>query len=174
MSDKARLAAAVTLAVVLADTVTKWVVRETFHLGESVPVVGDVFRLTYILNPGAAFGLRAGDHSRLVFGVLAAIATLVLVTVIRRTPAVDRVRVVSLSLILGGAVGNLVDRIRHPYGVVDFLDVGLGAFRWPVFNLADIGVTTGALLLVLFLWDEPGTEPVAAERDPTDPGPPVP
>jgi signal peptidase II len=174
VSGKARLAAAVAVAVVVADAVTKWVVRETFHLGESVPVLGEVVRLTYILNPGAAFGLRVGDHSRLVFGVLAAVATVVLVAVIRQTPAAERVRVVSLSLILGGAVGNLVDRLRHPHGVVDFLDVGLGAFRWPVFNLADVGVTTGALLLVLFLWGEERPEPAAAERDPTAPGPPVP
>lgn len=154
MRGKAPLVVAVTAGVLLADAVTKWVVQQTFYLGESVPVVGDAFRLTYVLNPGAAFGLHVGAHSRLVFGGLAFVAALIIVAIIRHTPESDRARLVCLALILGGAMGNLVDRVRHPAGVVDFLDVGVGTFRWPVFNLADVGVTSGAFLLMLLLWGE--------------------
>ena len=70
------------------------------------------------------------------------------------TPAHDRVRLTAISLVCAGAVGNLVDRIRSHRGVVDFLDIGIGDLRWPVFNVADIAVTTGAVFLALSLWRE--------------------
>jgi signal peptidase II len=70
------------------------------------------------------------------------------------TPADDRVRLAAIALICAGAVGNLLDRIKSASGVVDFLDVGVGHVRWPVFNVADIAVTTGAIVLALSLWKE--------------------
>jgi signal peptidase II len=70
------------------------------------------------------------------------------------TPARDRVRLTAISLICAGAIGNLVDRVRSTSGVVDFLDVGIDDLRWPVFNVADIAVTSGAILLALSLWRE--------------------
>lgn len=136
------------------DLATKWVVRETFFLGQTMEVAGDFFRLTYILNPGAAFGIHAGDHSRIVFTVLALFVLVLLVAMYRQTPATDRFRLVAIALVCGGAIGNLLNRIASPYGVVDFLDVGVGDLRWPVFNLADIGITVGALLLALSIWKE--------------------
>lgn len=141
-------------AILVVDLVTKWLVQQNFYLGRSVEVLGDLFRLTYILNPGAAFGIHVGEYSRLVFTALSALAVILLTGMFWSTPSRKRLRLHAIALVVGGAMGNLVDRIRSPMGVVDFLDVGLGALRWPVFNVADIGVTTGAVLLALSLWQE--------------------
>jgi signal peptidase II len=72
----------------------------------------------------------------------------------RRTPDRHNARVTALALLMGGALGNAVDRVRSAQGVVDFLDLGVGAHRWPTFNLADVAVTTGAVLLFTVLWRE--------------------
>lgn len=153
-AGKRRLVLGMAGGLLALDALSKWLVQRTFHPGESVPVVGDLLRLTYVLNPGAAFGLSVGPWSREVFAAVAVVATGVLAVLVRATPGHDRIRLVALSLVLGGAVGNLLDRLRSPGGVVDFLDVGMGVLRWPVFNVADVGVTCGALLLVLLVWRE--------------------
>lgn len=141
-------------AVVAMDVITKYVVQQTLVLYHPVPVLGDVFRLTYIYNPGAAFGFHLGAHSRYIFLTLTIIAVVVLFFWYRSTAADDRLRLVAIALVSAGAIGNLIDRVRSHRGVVDFLDVGVGTVRWPVFNVADIAVTTGALLLALSLWRE--------------------
>lgn len=156
-SERARKAAlfVVILGVVVAlDLATKLVVMRNFHLYEQVDVIGSYVRLTYIHNPGAAFGIDVGRHSRVVFLVLSLIALLALAGMYWFTPAKDRARLASIALICGGAVGNMLDRIRSASGVVDFIDVGVGTVRWPVFNIADIGVTVGAIILALSLWKE--------------------
>lgn len=158
----------------MADGVTKWWVAGSFRPGESVPVLGDLVRLTYVVNPGAAFGLQVGPFTREIFTGLALVASVLIVALIVKTPAGDRATLWALALILGGAVGNLVDRIGRPAGVVDFMDVGVGALRWPVFNLADVGVTTGAVLLVLLLRrNETGAVPAHGEA-PSAPSPAAP
>ncbi|HEX7090087.1 MAG TPA: signal peptidase II [Longimicrobiales bacterium] len=141
-------------SVLAVDVVTKLAIQQSLHLYEQVPIIGDYIRLTYIYNPGAAFGIQLGPHSRLVFMVLSVVALVLLGGMYWNTPIHDRVRLTAISLVCGGAVGNLVDRIRSPHGVVDFLDVGVGDVRWPVFNIADIAVTTGAIFLALSLWRE--------------------
>ena len=140
--------------VVLLDFTTKLLVQRTFHLYQQVNVIGDYLRLTYIYNPGAAFGIHLGDYSRYIFLVLSLIALVALAGMYWVTPARDRIRLTAIALICAGALGNLLDRIRSSAGVVDFLDVGIGELRWPVFNVADIAVTTGAILLALSLWKE--------------------
>lgn len=140
--------------VLLADLFTKLTIQQTFHLYESVEVLGDFFRLTYIYNPGAAFGLHLGPYSRFIFLGLALVALVVLMVMYRHTPAADRLRLFAIGAIAGGALGNVIDRIRSPQGVVDFLDFGIGDLRWPVFNIADMAVTTGAILLLASLWAE--------------------
>ena len=167
--SKGRLVAGVAGSVLAADLVTKGLVQEHFFLGQSLPVLGDLVRLTYILNPGAAFGFHVGPWSRWVFSGLALVAMGVIAWVVRQTPASERGQLVALALILGGAVGNLSDRLRGHGAVVDFLDVGLGTLRWPVFNLADVGVTTGAALLVLLLWNDE-EQPAPEARRPHDAG----
>lgn len=145
----------IAIAVVLTlDILTKfWVVR-TFDLYETTPVLGDFFRFTYTHNRGAAFGIDIGEHSRIFFLVLSLIALGVLGAIYRATPAWDRLRVLALSLVAGGALGNIFDRIRYDRGVVDFLDFGVGASRFPVFNIADTAVTIGATLLLISFWLE--------------------
>ena len=134
----------VVMGVLLAlDLLSKAWIQGNLMYGQSLELFGDWVRLTYLLNPGAAFGLNVGEWSRTVFATLAIVAVGVILMIVRETPAQDRVRLSALALILGGAVGNLLDRLRSHGAVVDFLDVGFGGARWPVFNIADVGVTTG-------------------------------
>jgi len=140
--------------VIILDQLTKAVVLRTLRPYSPVEVLGDFFRLTFIYNTGAAFGLHLGDASRWVFMALAAVAVVVLWFMFRGTRWVDRARLVAIASVTGGAVGNVIDRVRSSRGVVDFLDFGVGDWRWPVFNVADIAVTVGALLLAFSLWRE--------------------
>lgn len=151
---KAALFVAILGVVVALDLVTKLIIMQNFNLYEQVDVIGSYVRLTYIHNPGAAFGIDVGQHSRIIFLVLSIIALVALAGMYWFTPAKDRTRLASIALICGGAVGNMLDRIRSSSGVVDFIDVGVGDVRWPVFNVADIGVTVGAVILALSLWRE--------------------
>ena len=117
-------------------------------------VLGDALRFTLVYNPGAAFGLHLGPYSRWLFTGLSILALVLLSHLYRTTRAGDAVRTLALSLVCGGAFGNLVDRLKSGRGVVDFIDVGVGAVRWPTFNVADMAVSCGAVLLALLLWRE--------------------
>ena len=153
-ATKAVLFMAVLFGVLLLDISTKLLVQKHFFLYQQMDIIGEYVRFTYIYNPGAAFGIHLGENSRVIFLVLSLIALGALVAMYWFTPVTDRLRLASIALICGGAVGNLIDRIRSEQGVVDFIDVGVGTVRWPVFNIADIAVTTGAIILALSLWKE--------------------
>ena len=143
------------LLVALIDVATKEWARHQL-LPEHMPraLIGDLLRFTLVYNPGAAFGLHVGDHSRWVFMALTIGAIVILSRLYVSTRPNDGVRVLALGLVMGGAVGNLLNRIWSARGVVDFLDVGIGARRWPTFNVADIGVSIGAALLAWALWKQ--------------------
>lgn len=160
---KPGLLAVVGGGVLLLDQVTKWWIVRSLTLHEIVPVWGDFFRLTYTHNFGAAFGIDVGQYSRVFFLTLALVALGVLMYLFVRTPEWRRLRLWALSLISGGALGNIIDRIRFRAGVVDFLDVGFGSIRWPVFNVADMGVSIGAILLVVTFYREE-TRPERSDR----------
>jgi signal peptidase II len=132
--------------VLFLDQVSKRIVMESMFLGESIPVLGSFFRLTYIQNPGAVFGMRLGGN--VVHLIFAGVALIIVAVMWIRLPPNQRVASAGLALVLGGAVGNVVDRIRLG-AVVDFLDFGFGSLRWWVFNVADASVTVGAGLLIL-------------------------
>ena len=134
------------LAVLVLDQVTKSWVRASMSLNETIPVIGDVVRLTYIHNEGAAFGLSLGANSSAIFLVLATIASALVLYLLLTSPRGERVQRVALALILGGALGNIIDRIRWSM-VVDFIQVGIAGHFWPIFNVADSAVTIGAVLL---------------------------
>ena len=151
---KTRMFVGILGVVVVLDQVTKLMVQQSFRLYQQVDIIGDYVRLTYIHNPGAAFGIHLGAYSRPIFLVLSLVALAALAAMYWATPVRDRVRLAAISLICGGAIGNLIDRVRSESGVVDFLDVGIDDLRWPVFNVADIAVTTGAIFLALSLWQE--------------------
>jgi signal peptidase II len=145
------------LLLVLADCSTKRLAEE--HLvPEHVPhrVVGDVVQFTLAYNPGAAFNVSLGKYSRVGFTAIAAGVLIALASVYRSTGAHDRMQATALALVAGGAIGNALDRFRSPggvyRGVVDFIDIGVGGWRFWTFNLADIGVTFGAILLAILLW----------------------
>jgi signal peptidase II len=139
--------------LVLADCSTKELV-ETALSGNPGPhqLMGEWLRVTLAYNPGAAMNLSFGAASRVVFGGIAVMAILALLVLYRRTPPEARLRAAALALVAGGAMGNLLDRLRSPLGVVDFIDVGIGDARFWTFNVADMGVTVGAVLLALVLW----------------------
>jgi signal peptidase II len=168
-TERRRFALVVGVIVVL-DLVTKLLaVRELSpYLG--VRLLGDALQLRLVYNAGAAFGLNVGAHSRWVFTALSIAAIVVLVSMLRSTRPGDRLRLYALASICAGALGNLIDRVRSPRGVVDFLDVGVGALRWPTFNVADMAVTCGAIALALSLWFEGRRHPVPeASPDATPP-----
>lgn len=144
------------LLLIFADCTTERLAEE--HLvPEHVPhsVVGEFVRLTLAYNPDAAFSFSLGPHSRIGFTILALGVLIVLGSVYRNTPAQDRIQAAALAMVAGGAIGNVMDRFRTPggtyRGVVDFIDIGVGGWRFWTFNLADMGVTFGAILLALVL-----------------------
>ena len=137
-------------------------------------VIGETVRLTLVYNPGAAFGLHLGPYSRIIFTVLTFIALFMLWRLYRTTPQGDSRRTLALALVCAGAVGNLLDRLRSGRGVVDFIDIGTAAWRWPTFNVADMAVTSGAILLAIVLWQEDRAAAQAAQAAlPVDPRRPV-
>jgi signal peptidase II len=151
---KVALFFAIVVGVGVLDISTKLLVQRHFYLYQQVDIIGEYVRLTYIYNPGAAFGISVGEYSRQIFMVLSTIALVALIGMYWYTPVGDRIRLISIALICGGAIGNLIDRIRQETGVVDFIDVGVGDVRWPIFNIADMAVTTGAIVLAMSLWRE--------------------
>lgn len=138
--------------LLLADCGTKQLVEGQLAL-EHVPVeiMGSAVRFTLTYNPGAAFSVSLGSYSRIVFSVLAMVMVAVLFRLYRDAESHDRALGAALGLIVGGAVGNLADRIRSPRGVVDFIDLGLGDYRFWIFNVADVGVSCGAALLLYLM-----------------------
>ena len=143
------------LLVVLAfDVVTKAIAERELLRGIPQEVFGSAVRLRLVYNPGAAFGLDLGPQSRWIFGVLTIVALVILGRLYRSTPAGHSARAAALALVCAGAVGNLIDRLRSFFGVVDFIDVGVGDTRWPTFNVADMAVSVGAALLAWVLWQE--------------------
>ena len=156
------------IIVIAADRITKWLASTRIELGSHVVVIAHVFAISHVENPGAAFSLFNDSSSParvrwmlLVFSLLAAVAVLVaLVKLGRRVSATT----VALALILGGAVGNAWDRLRFGY-VIDFLEVHIIHYHWPDFNVADSAIVVGGILLffdALFMGKEEGlvVEPV--------------
>ncbi len=143
----------VVVVVVLADLLTKAVAAYALApAGFPHAVAGEWLRLTLVYNPGAAFGLHLGPWSRGIFLVLAAAVLRSVWRLYRATPDRANRRVFALALLAAGAVGNALTRVLSDDGVIDFLDVGFHTHRWPTFNLADVAVTTGAVLLFRALW----------------------
>ena len=136
--------AVVCAGIVILDQLTKIAVQQWMTLHQSYPLLGYVVQVTYIRNPGAAFGIMLGG--RWLYLVLSIIACAVLVYYLVKLPSIERRGRYAMMIVLAGAVGNLIDRAL--YGeVTDFIDIGVGAYRWPVFNVADSAVTIGIILI---------------------------
>ena len=153
---------------VVSDYLTKRWAEATLTPYGPVDVVGDWFRWRLAYNPGAAFSLHLGPYSRWIFMVIAAVAVVGIASKARDADWNEWLRQIAAALVVGGAAGNLIDRIRGAAGVVDFIDVGFGMTRWPTFNVADMGVSCGAIALAISFWLEDARKARAA---PTQPAP---
>jgi signal peptidase II len=149
-------AAAVAAVVILVDQITKLAVAGRLAIGESAPVLRGLIALRHIRNTGAVFGVMRGSGRYFtVFSIVAAAVLIIVIFLARRTSTFVKV---SLGLIPGGAVGNLIDRLRFG-NVVDFIDVGIGpGIRWPCFNVADLAITLGVAFLVVNTLRKPETD----------------
>ncbi len=141
----------ITTLTVLLDQVTKHLVLKEMRVGESIPVVGGFFNLTFVMNPGAAFGILStlSERFRVPFFLGVSLIAIVLVLLFYFQRARDNgLLQVGLTLVLGGAVGNMIDRVRFGE-VVDFIDIYYGQYHWPAFNIADSAISIGVGLLIL-------------------------
>ncbi len=145
--------ALLTLAVLGLDQITKSLVTSRMTLYSSVPVIHGLFHLTLVTNRGALFGLfhdMPDPYRAVLFTSVPILAIMLIVVFQSRTTIADTVAQSGLALILGGALGNLVDRLRMGY-VVDYLDVFVGEHHWPAFNVADASICVGVSLLIFDL-----------------------
>ncbi len=131
---------------VLADQASKYFISRFIPLNGQLRIIGDFVKLTFTLNPGAVFGISVGPY----YLYVVAIACVVLIIFTLRKKSV------LFSVILGGALGNLIDRIRLG-AVIDFIDVQIGSFHWPTFNLADSCITVGVIFLLLNMITQRGS-----------------
>ncbi len=140
--------------VIVLDQLTKWLLVSTMPLYSVRPVILGFFNLVHIQNRGAAFGFlnRPDTDWQFWFFMLATIvAFFLIVSLTRGTSAKDRGQLIGLGLILGGALGNFIDRVRFR-AVTDFLDFYIGNYHWPAFNVADMAITIGAVFVCLSLF----------------------
>jgi signal peptidase II len=154
MTPKLRVFLATCLPLVALDVATKELVVRVLAPAVPHPVLGEFVRLTLVYNRHGAMGLTVGSWSRAVFGAIALAAVVVLGVMLKRAAPGDRLRAASIGLLVAGAAGNLWDRLRWSQGVVDFVDVGLGRYRFWTFNVADSALTIGVIALALLLWHE--------------------
>jgi len=138
-------------SVVIADQVSKGIILERLRLYESIPVMPGFFSITHIQNPGGAFGFLAQQSPMvrgLIFLLMSFLAVCLIFWFYRKTPSTHRFLAAGFALIFGGAIGNLIDRLRFGQ-VVDFLDFYIGTWHWPAFNVADSAITIGIAIFLL-------------------------
>jgi signal peptidase II len=169
MSKNARylILAFLTVSTVVLDQISKVQIMQNMRLHESIPVIQEFFSLTYIRNPGAAFGLLAssGQTFRLVFfGLTSVFALGLLGMIFFRLRQDDWVGQLSIAGILGGAIGNLLDRVRFGE-VIDFLDFYVNGYHWPAFNVADAAISVGVFFLILHFALEKKEEEGVLQQD---------
>ncbi len=135
----------IALIVTILDQLVKWIVQTHMEWGESIPLIPNVFHLTYILNPGAAFGILA--YQKWFFLIIVVILFGAFFAFRKRIPQEPAYFPIAIGMLLGGALGNAIDRVRLS-GVVDFFDFRI----WPIFNVADIFICVGVALIVFYFW----------------------
>ncbi len=166
MSAKASFVLKLFCSIVLLDQLSKFAVNRLLPLNESVPVIDDVFSLTYIRNKGAAFGMFAGSTGpfRLIFLVLFSVLAIgFIVKILKGLSDNEKWLLTALSFILGGAAGNLIDRLI--YGeVIDFLDFYWSSYHWPAFNVADSFISVGVVIILFRLILSKGSDPFSSRE----------
>lgn len=158
LSRKSATFWALAITITVLDFITKQMAEASLQRGQPVEVLGDFLRFTLGYNTGIAFGLSLGGASRWLL-VAVTMATMGLIFwLFRSVDERHKAQVIAFGLIMGGAAGNLLDRIFGDHGVVDFIDVGIGQSRFWTFNIADSAITVGAVLLVLSSLFETATQ----------------
>jgi len=151
--SKYRILIIVSLIVIILDQVTKLLVLKYMPMYQSIPIIDNVFNLTHIHNTGGAFGFMANQSPlvrHILFHGISLVSLGVIVYFYHQAPANYPFLLTALSLIFGGAVGNLIDRFRMGE-VVDFLDFYIGSYHWPAFNVADSAVSVGVTVLMYYM-----------------------
>ena len=160
LSDMPAASTTIRFWIIVVVTVALDFVTKALAVEHLVPrhmpheVIGDVVRFTLAYNPGAAFGMHLGPASRWIFAGLSVVIVAVLLKATSDLTRMSKLAAFGVPVIVGGAIGNLLDRIRLREGVVDFIDIGIGSTRFWTFNVADTAVTIGAVCLVIALWQE--------------------
>jgi len=154
------------VTIIVIDQWTKKVVVGRFNLYDTIAVIDGFFNITYVLNPGAAFGFLAkmSEQYRVAFFVLVTIIAVAIVVYLLIKEKSVLLRRYAYSLILAGAIGNLIDRITIGK-VVDFLDFYIGKYHWPAFNVADISISVGVGLLILDMLMEKKRKSISTSND---------
>lgn len=169
LAPKARTFWPIFFAWLALDIVTKHLaLARLWPPGVPHEVAGEYVRFTLAFNRGAAMGMSLGEWSRPAFTIIAIVLLGAMAWLYRRTEPANRLQGAILAFIAAGAVGNLIDRIRHERGVTDFIDIGIGSVRFWTFNVADMGITLGAIALAFTLKEiEGGRERSKAVEEPT-------
>jgi signal peptidase II len=139
--------------IVLADQVSKAFILKYVSLHHSIPIIANLFNITHIRNPGGAFGLMAHMSTAMrtvVFVFISSLAVGLIFYFYKKTAGTLSFLATGFALIFGGAIGNLIDRIRYG-NVVDFLDFYIGNYHWPAFNIADSAITVGVFIFLFYL-----------------------
>ncbi|MCH7855938.1 MAG: signal peptidase II [Gemmatimonadetes bacterium] len=175
MKEKITVFATIIPSVLILDFITKSWALDALAGGTRLEILGGFVPLTLAYNRGAAFGISLGEDSRWFFIPITILALVLLLVLLRQAQRRDWLRLVSISMVVAGALGNLYDRVRWDRGVVDFIGpINLGFMDWPIFNVADMSITCGAVLLAISFWGEERRERAAAvvleEGEPTASG----
>ncbi|WP_232735739.1 signal peptidase II [Alteribacter populi] len=148
---KALIYYGIALVIILLDQVTKWLVVQRMEIGQSIPIIENIFHLTSHRNAGAAFGILQGQ---MWLFFIATLIVLVVVAYYIQTQGKNHPWFgVCLGLVLGGAIGNFIDRLLFGE-VVDFLDVYIGTYNFPIFNVADSALVVGVIMLIIYVFKE--------------------
>ena len=135
------------IIILLSDQLTKFLIRKNFQLNQSIALITNFLHLTYVTNTGSAFGLFKNNN--IIFIIISLIVIIAILASIKRIKENQKLLKFCAGLLLGGTVGNLIDRLFYGY-VTDFID-----FRvWPFFNVADSAITVGIILLIILLWEK--------------------
>ena len=154
MKTKAAFLGSILPIVLILDVISKRWALDTLRT-QSLDVLGGLVPLTLAFNRGAAFGISIGSDPRWFFIPITILAMVLLAYLLWKTDSQDRFRLLALSLVFSGALGNLIDRVRWNRGVVDFIGpINLGFMDWPIFNVADMAISCGAVALAISFWME--------------------
>jgi len=155
VKEKIAIISGIMPVVIILDLITKRWALSALTGGPRIELFGGLIPLTLAFNRGAAFGLSLGNNPRWFFIPITVLALVLLIVLLTQAEARDWLRFVSVSLVISGALGNLYDRVRWNRGVVDFIGpIDLGVMHWPIFNVADMAISGGAVMLAVSFWRE--------------------